>query len=311
MTLIIRDYRDGDAEAVVALLYANAPYRVMTPRGLHAQVVGSPARQHYRLLVAEDGHGRIGGFVRAAVFADTKDPGLSFASLVVAPGDRGAGVGSALLAAAEDHLAAVGAHTLYTWAFDEPAAHGFAARHGYRRGRSASYLRLDLAPGGPLPDRADLPSGVQLLPAAHFADDLPRLHEADQECFVGEPGDVTPDAISYQDWRTTIWDRPDFDQQLSTVAVVDGDIAGLMLVETDDRGRYWSSGTAVHPAHRGRGLARAAKAHSLRLARDRGLHEAYTSNDGGNAPMLAVNRWLGYEPCATEWRYIRDLTDRA
>ncbi|SEN96202.1 GNAT family N-acetyltransferase [Actinacidiphila rubida] len=311
MTALVRDYRAGDAEAVVALLYANAPYRVMTPRGLHTQVVDSPARQHYRLLVAEDGHGRIAGYVRAALFADTSDPGLSFTSLVVDEGDRGNGVGSALLAAAEEHLAAVGAHTVYAWAFDDPAAHGFAARHGYHRGRSANYLRLDLAESGPLPEPPALPSGVRLRPAAEWADDLPALHEADQECFVGEPGDVTPDAITFQDWRTTIWDRPDFDQQLSTVAVVDGAVAGLLLVETDDRGRYWSSGTAVHPAHRGRGLARAAKAHSLHLARARGLHEAYTSNDGGNAPMLAVNRWLGYQPSATEWRYIRELTDRA
>jgi GNAT superfamily N-acetyltransferase len=310
MTLIVRDYRDGDAEAVVALLRATAPYRVMTARGLHAQVVGSPARQHYRLLVAEDGRGRITGYVRAARFADTSDPGLSFASLVVAPEDRGAGIGGALLTAAEEHLAAAGAHTVYVWASDEPAAHGFAARRGYRRGRSASYLRLALAEGGPLPDRPALPSGVRLLPAAHWADDLPALHQADQDCFVGEPGDVTPDAISFEDWRTTIWDRPDFDQRLSTVAVVDGQVAGLVLVETDDRGRYWSSGTAVHPDHRGRGLARAAKAHSLHLARDRGLREAYTSNDEGNAPMLGVNRWLGYQQSATEWRYIRDLTDR-
>lgn len=311
MTALVRDYREGDAEAVVALLHATAPYRVMTPRGLHTQVVGSPARQHYRLLVAEDAEGRIAGYVRAALFADTSDPGLSYASLLVAAGDRGTGIGSALLAAAEKHLTASGAHTVYVWAFDEPAAHGFATARGYHRGRSASYLRLDLAESGPLPERPVLPAGVRLEPAARWADDLPALHEADQECFVGEPGDVTPDAISYEDWRTTIWDRPDFDQQLSTVAVVDGAVAGLLLVETDDRGRYWSSGTAVHPDHRGRGLARAAKAHSLHLARDRGLREAYTSNDGGNAPMLAVNRWLGYEPSATEWRYIRELSDRA
>ena len=310
MTLTVRDYRSGDAAAVTGLLYATAPYLVVTPEGLHAQVTGSPARQHFRLLVADD-DGTPAGCVRTGVFADTSDPGLAFANLTVAPTARRAGVGGALLAAAEQHLADVGAHTVYAWAADEPAAHAFAARHGYRRGRSTSFQRLDLTDAGPLPVPPALRAGVELLPASHWADDPAPLHEADQECFRDEPGDVSSDAISFADWKAVTWDRPGFDKELSTVPVVDGEVAGLLIVETDDRGRYWSGGTGIRRAHRGRGLAKAAKAHSLHLARARGLREAYTGNDDGNQPMLAVNRWLGYRPCATEWRYIRDLTDRA
>lgn len=35
--------------------------------------------------------------------------------------------------------------------------------------------------------------------------------------------------------------------------------------------------------------------------------EAFTANDAGNEPMLAVNKWFGYEICATEVQHVREL----
>jgi GNAT superfamily N-acetyltransferase len=310
MALIIRDYAADDAGAVAALLHEVLPCLVVTPRGVHAQVAAAPARQHYRALLAEQ-DGRLVGCARAGIFVDTSDTGLAFANLNVRTADRGRGVGSALLAAAESHIAAIGGRTVYVWADDEPASHVFAARRGYRRGRSSRFLRLGLADGGPLPAVPPRPEGVRLLPAAHWAADPRPLYEADLESFQDEPSDVASDTLTYADWRAVTWDRPDFDPELTTVAEVDGEVAAVVIAQTDGRERYFSGGTGTRRAHRGRGLAKAAKAHSLHLARAAGYREAFTGNDDGNAPMLAVNRWLGYQPCATEWRYIRDLTDRA
>jgi hypothetical protein len=56
-----------------------------------------------------------------------------------------------------------------------------------------------------------------------------------------------------------------------------------------------------------RGLAKLAKADSLRRARAAGLTDAFAGNGAENAPMPAVNRWLGYERCATEVRHIKAL----
>jgi RimJ/RimL family protein N-acetyltransferase len=131
------------------------------------------------------------------------------------------------------------------------------------------------------------------------------------DCFRDEPGDVAADHLSYPDWRAVTWDRPDFDADLSTVAVVDGEVAGLVIAQTDGGLHYASGGTGVLRAFRGRGLAKAAKVQSLHLARAKGYREATTGNDESNAPMLAINRWLGYEPRGTERRYIRDLTHPA
>jgi RimJ/RimL family protein N-acetyltransferase len=65
--------------------------------------------------------------------------------------------------------------------------------------------------------------------------------------------------------------------------------------------------TGSRRAYRGRGLAKLAKTDSLHRARAAGYTEAFTGNDTGNAPMLAINAWLGYRPTATEWHYLRDL----
>ncbi|MEE4546021.1 GNAT family N-acetyltransferase [Streptomyces sp. V4-01] len=309
MALIIRDYSAEDADAVAALLHEVLPYLVTTPPGVHAQVTAAPARQRYRALLAEE-DGRLVGCARVGLFADSSDAGLGFANLNVVRSARGRGVGSALLAAAEAHLASIGARTAYCYAEDAPAAHRFAARYGYRRGRSSRFLRLDLGAELPaVPEPAAGTGTVRLLPAAHWTDDPRPLYEADLESFQDEPSDVASDSLSYEDWRRITWDRPEFDAALTTVAEVDGQVAALVIAHTDGGARYFSAGTGTRRAFRGRGLAKAAKAHSLHLARAAGYRTAFTGNDDGNAPMLAVNRWLGYRTCATEVRYFRDLAD--
>lgn len=54
--------------------------------------------------------------------------------------------------------------------------------------------------------------------------------------------------------------------------------------------------TATHPRARGRGLALPLKLHAIRRAREAGLTVMRTNNHSSNAPMLAVNRRLGFQP---------------
>ena len=65
--------------------------------------------------------------------------------------------------------------------------------------------------------------------------------------------------------------------------------------------------TGTARAHRGRGLAKLAKTDSLHRARAAGHTDAVTGNDAGNGPMLAINKWLGYEIRATEVQHVREL----
>jgi GNAT superfamily N-acetyltransferase len=305
MTFNVRDFRPEDAAAVAGIVRAAVPYMVTTPEGVAWQVAGAPAARRYRLLVADEG-GRLAGCVRTGVFHDSSEPGQAFANVNVHPAECGRGAGAALLAAAEEHLAGVGATTVYAWALENEASVRFAQRRGYRPGRSAHFQRLDLAQGT-LPRPGALPDGVEVRTAADFAADPRPVYEADLEAIEDEPGDVTSDATAYQDWLADVWNHPHLNPGLTSVVVADGEIAALSFAETDGRGRYWSGGTGTRRAYRGRGLAKLAKAHSLHRARAEGCTEAFTNNDTGNGPMLAVNTWLGYQPCATERRYMRDV----
>jgi GNAT superfamily N-acetyltransferase len=64
--------------------------------------------------------------------------------------------------------------------------------------------------------------------------------------------------------------------------------------------------TGTLPEYRGRGLALAVKLASLRWAAARGVTRVFTSNDETNAPMLAVNRRLGYRPVGRGVEYLAE-----
>jgi GNAT superfamily N-acetyltransferase len=92
------------------------------------------------------------------------------------------------------------------------------------------------------------------------------------------------------------------------MAIVDGVAVAGTFVEADlATGRSWSGFTGVLREHRGRGLAKLVKSVSLRRAVATGITAAYTSNDGENAPMLAVNTWLGYQITAAQRSYQKSF----
>jgi mycothiol synthase len=54
--------------------------------------------------------------------------------------------------------------------------------------------------------------------------------------------------------------------------------------------------TATRRDWRGRGVAGALKRAAVLWARERGLRRLRTENEERNAPMLAINRRMGYRP---------------
>ncbi|WP_043263689.1 GNAT family N-acetyltransferase [Streptomyces sp. CT34] len=306
MTPTVRDFRPADAKAVADLRRAALPHLISTPQGVARQVAGAPPAKQLRVFVAELA-GRVIGQISAQLLHESSVPGQAAATPVVHPDHRRQGAGGALLTAAEEHLTAVGANHLFAWADDEPGALAFAARRGYRLTRSGSFLRLDLAGTALPPLPAPLPPGVRLCTGADFGADPYPLFAAEAEAAADEPGDVALDAMDYETWLRTTWEYPDTDLDLTSVVTVDGEIAAFTLVATDGLGRYVSAMTGTRRAFRGRGLARLAKTDSLHRARDAGCTEAFTGNDDGNAPMLAINRAFGYRTCAAERRCVRDL----
>ncbi|WFB10301.1 GNAT family N-acetyltransferase [Streptomyces sp. LX-29] len=307
MTLNVREFRPSDAESVAAARRSAFPYLVTTARTIAWEVARAPAARHHRLLVVER-DGRVVGSTETGLYSDSEEPGLAYADTTVHAEERGRGAGSALVTAAEEYLAGLGAAKVFVWTLDERHAVTFAERRGYARGRSSRVQRLDLArtPLPPLPEAAGAP-GVELRTAADFAADPRPLYEADIACTADEPGDVSERPVPYAQWLAHTWEHPALDRELTSVALVDGAVAAYSVAHTDGHGRYWSGMTGTLRAFRGRGLAKLAKHDSLRRARAAGCALAFTGNDGENAPMLAINRWFGYQLAATEWRYVREL----
>ncbi|MEU6296838.1 GNAT family N-acetyltransferase [Streptomyces erythrochromogenes] len=310
MTVLIRDLRPDDlrdVESVVRVRRAALPFLITSAGEVAHELAGSHPDRHHRVLVAETPDGEVVGSAQAGIAHDSPRPGQGYVNAYVDPARRGLGAGRLLLRTAEEHLAARGAVDSYAWVLDEPAHRAFAERHGYRPGRSAHFLRLDLASAAlpALPDA--LPAGVELLPAAAFAADPRPLFAIDAETTADEPGDVPAEFDDYEDWLTDTWHNPSLDKELTTVALVDGEAVAFSAARTDGATRYGSAMTGTLRAFRGRGLAKLAKNASLHRARAAGYTEAFTGNDAGNEPMLAVNRWFGYEICATETRHTRKL----
>lgn len=308
MTVIVRDLRPGvpaDTEGFVRVRHLALPYILFTSDSIRHDALHMPPEARYRPLVAEE-DGEVIGTAQVHLAHDTAEPGQGLVNIYVRPDRTGRGAGGLLLRAAEEYLTAQGATRLLSWVLDEPANRAFAERHGYRGSRSAHFLRLGLA-NASLPPVPETPPGVELRTAADFTADPRPLFELDAETMLDEPGDVDHELTDYEAWVEQYWKHPLLDRDLTVAACVEGRPVAFSVAYTDGGGRYVSAMTGTAQSHRGRGLAKLAKIHSLQRAREAGITEAFTGNDAGNDPMIAINKWLGYEICATEVRYVREL----
>ncbi|MGX9890736.1 N-acetyltransferase family protein [Streptomyces sp. NPDC002276] len=308
MTVIARDLNPGvraDLDGFVEVRRLALPYVLFTPESVAFDIAHAHPEARLRRLVAEE-DGEIIGTAQVGIAYESPEPGQGFVNVYVHPGRTRRGAGALLVRAAEEHLAAEGAVRLYAWVLNAPDNRAFAERFGYTASRSAHFLRLDLA-HGTLPPLQGLPPGVEIRPGSDFGDDPRPLFELDAEAMLDEPSDIDTEFTDYEAWLEETWRNPLFSPELTSVALVDGRPAAFSAARTDGGTRYGTVMTGTARAHRGRGLAKLAKNDSLHRARAAGCAEAFTGNDAGNGPMLAINKWFGYETCATEVRYVREL----
>jgi GNAT superfamily N-acetyltransferase len=308
MTVIVRDFRPGnraDAEGFAHVRSLTLPFMLFTPESIEYDLAHSHPDAHFQPLVAEE-DGELIGTAQVSLVYDSPEPGEALLNVFVHPERTGRGAGSLLVRTAEERLGALDARKIFSWVMDEPANRAFAEKRGYRASRSSHFLRLDLV-NGTLPPLQEPPSGVELRPATDFAEDPRPLFELDAETLADEPSDVAHEFTDYDAWLRETWHHPLFSHELTTVALVDGRPAAFSMARTDGATRYGTVMTGTARAFRGRGLAKLAKNDSLHRARAAGCTEAFTGNDAGNGPMLAINKWFGYEVCAKEVCHVREL----
>ena len=303
MTATIRESVEADAEKIVALRREQYPYAVLTAAALrHHWAHERPAAKALR-LVAEDG-GEVVAVGRASFNTWTAIEGATNLGLLVARKYRGQGIGTRLYDTLMDHLAGNGATRVEGWGEGTDAVGAFLSRRGFERRSELRYSHLDLR--SPLPPMPVVAEGVRVVPFAETTAEA--VFSVDVESIQDEPGDTPADAVAFDEWYDEVWINPAVDHQASTLVYADGAPAAYTIVETDfETRRMWSGGTGSLRAVRGRGLAKIAKSVALRTAAGLGIEDAYTTNDEVNAPMLAINVWLGYKPCDAQWSYMKTL----
>ena len=231
------------------------------------------------------------GVVAAASVMDSPflDDGVAV-RLAVDPAHRGRGHGRAMMVSIEAFLAERRpGEAEAVVRDDDPASRAWAERRGFVFRDHAFPSRLDLerfdpAPHRPAVERAEA-AGIRF----EIAADLDRLYDLYLRLMRDVPDHLTPptrEAFERDSHRPGT---------IAMIAVDDERWVGMAIVLPTDPDGALNGFTGVLPECRGRGLARALKVVSAETAHSRGRRWIQTSNNALNAPMLAVNRALGYE----------------
>jgi GNAT superfamily N-acetyltransferase len=275
-----------DAPGVVAVHLEANPLAVMSEMSYARQIATIPERARFSVLVADvDGAvvGRVEAFL--AWFADD---GHAICNVAVRAAHRRHGIGAALLEHGLAYVDPFGPSTVLADYVESPAGNAFAARHGFREVRAERLAVVD-----PRAVTDEPPTELDLRPLSNV--DPRHVHLVDTEATRDMPSTGTYEETPFDEWSSFVLGHPLLVPDGSFVAYVDGEPAALSLLTADPasgRGMNWFTGT--RRAYRGRGLALAVKLATTRWAAANGLVQIATNNDETNAPMLAVNRRLGY-----------------
>ena len=213
---------------------------------------------------------------------------------------RRRGIGSSLYRAASDAARRGGKTGFQTEVSERHVdGHRFLANRGFVEVDRTKAVRLELS-GIELPVPQP-PRGVTVTTLAARPDLLPSVHRVAIETFPDIPtGDAPVSAGTFEEFVARDVDRAGVPRDGFVIAVDDetGEAAGYanVVFQPGSTSLALHDMTAVRPAWRGRGLARALKAGTIRWAMERGLEALETGNDETNAPMRAVNARLGYLP---------------
>ena len=286
---------------MAALYRATFDDRLSTVAGIRHRQASARPEDELRVWRAEE-DGELIGWAFAGLDSFAAVRTTASASIVVHPAHRRAGAGSALWDEASAHLDAIGALRIVAYSRADDDTVAFVGARGFTLESTDTTSAVDLRT---LPEPPDPPSGVIIAPMAAHAEDPTPVFEADKESALDEPGPSDFSGVTYETWRRHIWEYPDCDHELSVVAEVDGAVVGTSFLYSDrETGRAMNAGTGVVRAYRGRGLGLLMKRHSLALAAAAGITRVITQNDATNAPMLAINAALGYQPLSSGHAWV-------
>ncbi len=219
----------------------------------------------------------------------------------VAPGDRGRGIGTALLAWTEASARGSGQGVVGQTVADmaDPAKQLLAA-NGYTPRWHSWVFSIPLGEHIAPPV---LPQGVAVRPMQRPQEDH-AVHEVIQTAFGEWPDRNEP--TPFEDWRVAHLERDDVEV---LVALVDDVVVGAAVCLDEGEGEGWVEQLAVDRGHRGQGLARALLQQAFHDFAVRGCTTAGLSTDSRTGAK-ALYEHVGMVVTSTWTRWARDLTDR-
>lgn len=273
----------------------------------------APTGRIVHRIVATVGDDRVAGY-GVAVHEAWQPDGEFYAWVGVLPGHRGQGLGRRLADNVADFLSGQHVSRLKSEVRDDDdVSQKFAQRAGFRHSlhlyaSAIDVERFDETPFlGVLSDLEQ--QGIRFCSVADFGDDAPtraRLHALNTITSRDIPGAEGPE-IPFDDFEKWVcgstWYRPE-----GQLLAVDGDTwVGLCSIQLLPAAqKAYNVMTGVLPAYRGRKIALALKVLAIRYARRAGARTLDTNNASDNAPMLAVNRKLGYVPSPGKYLLVRE-----
>jgi GNAT superfamily N-acetyltransferase len=234
----------------------------------------------------------------------------AFIWIGVSPAARGRGIGSAFWDAGAEHIRSLGVDEIHTNVVGDAAGADFARKRGFALAHTdivsaVDPARVDVSELAALRSRIEA-DGYRIVPYGEL--DPQAIYEVDVTTSDDMPGDDTPHEVSFEEWKTEVYEGRDVTLE-GSFAVMHGDtaVAHTMLSVDWGTSRARNEGTGTLREHRRRGLALTAKLEQMRWAAEQGIGRVITDNAEENAGMLAINRRLGYEPFVDRTRWILSL----
>jgi len=297
--------------AALATITSWADRSPTTPEDMRRWLEHMPPGRIVCRLVSVDDHNAVNGYALAVHEVFSPD-GYFYVWAGVNVDARGKGYGKTLRDELWSFLKAQHATRLVSDAWDDdPHSLAFAERNGFSINRHLFKSSLDLTSFDETPFVGVIEKlvreGLRFTSLAEVGDDdanRRKYHELDERVSQDIPGyDFHP--IDFEEYNQRSFHSDIYRPGGRLVAVEDDRWVGYATVTlVPANGNAHNEMTGVLREYRGRGIALALKLLATRYARSVDAQEITTSNDSLNAPMLAINRKLGYKPQNGQYKLL-------